>query len=128
MLTNEEGDITECTGANFMFAQDGRIKLPDRRNVLPGVSMHTALELANHLGIGVDEGDYSAYDVYIADEAFISSTRYCVLPVATLNGLHVGEELPGPVTRKLLQAWRDLVGVDFVKQALDRLPPEARGS
>ena len=124
LLTNEEGDITECTGANFMFVRDGRIKLPDRSTVLPGISMRTVLELAGAVGIAVDEDDYSTYHVYLADEAFISSTRFCILPVATINGVTVGEALPGPVTTKLIDAWRELVGVDFVKQALDRLPPE----
>ncbi len=123
LMTSREGSITECQGANFMFAREGRIKLPDRSNVLPGVSMQTALELAEAVGISVDEGDYSPYDVYTAEEAFISSTRYCMLPVATLNGYSLGRELPGPLTRRIMDAWRALVGVDFVQQALDHLPP-----
>ena len=69
LMTTAEGIITECTGANFMFVSEGRIKLPDRRNVLPGVSMETVLELAETLEISVDEGDYSTYHVYEADEA-----------------------------------------------------------
>ncbi|CAI8012775.1 hypothetical protein GBAR_LOCUS8163 [Geodia barretti] len=85
LMVNDNGFITECQGANFMFVVDGRIKLPDRRNVLPGVSMHTVLELAGTLGIGVDEGLYSPSLIYGADEAFVSSTRYCMLPVATLK-------------------------------------------
>ena len=124
LMTNAEGDITETVGANFMFVQDGRIKLPDRGNVLPGISMQTVLELAEAEGIPVDEGEYSTYHAYIADEAFISSTRYCLLPVASLNGVQMGDEMPGPVTKRMLDAWRDLVGLDFVKQAVDRLPPE----
>ena len=59
-------------------------------NVLPGVSMHTVLELASVLHIDVDEGLYSPSLIYDADEAFVSSTRYCMLPVATLNGYRVG--------------------------------------
>lgn len=122
LMTSPEGRITECQGANFMFIQDGRIKLPDRHNVLPGVSMQTVLELAESLSIEVDEDDYSTYDVYMADEAFVSSTRYCMLPVATINGYSQGERMPGPITLKLIAAWRNLVGMDFVRQALDHLP------
>ncbi len=121
LMTDSEGSITECKGANFMFIQDGRIKLPDRINVLPGVSMHTLLELADSLGIPVDEGDYSTYDVYVADEAFVSSTRYCMLPVATINGYRLTDELPGPLTGKLMESWREVVGIDFVQQALDNI-------
>lgn len=124
LMTGTDGCITECTGANFMFVRDGRIKLPDRINVLPGVSMGTVLELAESVGIAVDEGDYSTHDVYMADEAFVSNTRSCMLPVATINGLTLGAGLPGPATGRLLDAWREMVGVDFVQQALDHLPPE----
>ena len=125
LMTNEEGSITECSGANFMFVRGGRIKLPDRHNVLAGVSMQTVLELAEELGIEVDEDEYSAYDVYNADEAFISSTRFCMMPVSTINGLSLRGGVPGPATTRLLDAWRDLVGVDFVERALDQIsePP-----
>lgn len=119
LMDNAEGSITECQGGNFMFVHNGRIKLPDRRHVLPGISMHTILELAESLGIPVDEDDYCTRDVYAADEAFVSSTRHCLVPVDTVNGLRLAGSLPGPVTRALLDAWRGLVGMDFVQQALD---------
>ena len=124
LMSSQEGNITECTGANFMFVRDGRINLPDRQHVLPGVSMQTVLELAESLGIAVVEDDYGIHDVYQAEEAFVSGTRFCLLPVDTLNGLHLGKGLPGPVTGRLLDAWRDLVGVDFVRHAENRLPPK----
>ena len=124
LMVNDGGYITECQGANFMFVMDGRIKLPDRRNVLPGVSMHTVLELAADLDIGVDEGLYSPSLIYDADEAFVSSTRYCMLPVATLNGYRVGTSTPGKVTERLTSAWKDMVGMDFVRQALATLSQE----
>ncbi len=124
LMVDSEGNITECKGGNFMFVRDGRIKLPDRGNVLPGVSMATVLELAESLDIGVDEDEYSIGDIYEADEVLVSSTRFCLLPVATINGLRLSDELPGPITRRLLEAWKGLVGIDFVQQALDHLPPE----
>jgi len=119
LMSDAEGNITECQGGNFMFVKDDRIKLPDRSNVLPGVSMKTVLELAERIGVQVDEGDYTAGDIYSADEAFVSSTRFCMVPVATINGLGIGAEMPGPITRRLQDAWIEEVGVDFVKQALD---------
>jgi branched-chain amino acid aminotransferase len=125
LMASPNGGVSECEGANFMFVKDGRIKLPDRRNVLPGVSMQTVLELAGSLNIPVDEGTYTQRDIYAADEAFVSSTRYCILPVATLNGLAVGDGIPGKATTALLEAWSAAVGVDFVNQALSNLPPQA---
>ena len=125
LMADAEGSITECTGANFMFVSGGRIKLPDRRNVLPGVSMATVLELAAELGIAVDEDDYATCDVYDATEAFVTSTRICLQPVATVNGLRfrpspgaTRKPLPGPIAASLLDAWKEAVGLDFVAQAL----------
>ena len=102
--------------------KDGRIRLPNRQNVLPGISMETILELAESQGIPVDESDYSMFNVYESEEAFVSGTRYCMLPVATLNGLTVGADMPGPVTRNLLGAWSERVDMDFVEQALGSAP------
>ena len=119
LMSNAQGHITECRGANFMFVSDGRIKLPDRSNVLPGVSMQTVLEIVDYLGIGVDEGLYNQGQLYDADEAFVSSTRYCLLPVATINGYPLGYSVPGEVTGKILSRWKELVGVDFVQRTLD---------
>lgn len=125
LMTGPNGRITECQGANFMFVSDGRVKLPNRRNVLPGVSMRTALDLCESLGIDVDEAEYSIGDVYEASEAFVSSTRFCLLPVATINGYRLGDETPGPVTIRLLAAWRNLVGVNFIRQAIEQMPRDA---
>ena len=124
LMSGNDGRITECRGANFMFVADRRIKLPDRKNVLPGVSMQTVLDLADRLGVKVDEGRYHQGDVYDSEEAFVSSTRFCVLPVATLNGMQIGGDIPGEVTTGLLDAWRAAVGLDFVEQALAHLPAD----
>ena len=121
LMSNARGHITECRGANFMFVSDGRIKLPDRSNALPGVSMQTVLEIADSLGISVDEGLYSQRELYDADEAFVSSTRYCLLPVAAINGYPLGDSVPGPLTDNILSRWKELVGVDFVQRALHSL-------
>lgn len=121
LMSNAQGHLTECRGANFMFVSDGRIKLPDRSNVLPGVSMHTVLEIAEYLSIGVDEGLYNQRELYDADEAFVSSTRYCLLPVASINGYPLGDSVPGEVTGRITSRWKELVGVDFVQRSLDSL-------
>ena len=117
LMLDLHGNVVEAEGANFLFVADGCLKIPNRRQVLPGIAMETVLELAENLGIGVEEGDYTAFDVYQADEAFLTATSYCVLPVASLNGLQIGEETPGPVTKALLAAWSETVGMDIVDQA-----------
>lgn len=124
LLTDEFGFVTESRHSNFMFVKDGRIKLPDRSKVLAGISMETVLELADELHVPIDEGSYASADIYAADEAFVSGTRYCILPVATLNGVTIGESLPGPITTSIMRAWSERVDMDFVKQAVDHLPNE----
>ena len=54
--------------------------------------------------------------VYTADEAFCTTTSYCVLPVGTLNGRPLGKAVPGPVTQRITQAWNRLVGLDIPAQ------------
>jgi branched-chain amino acid aminotransferase len=73
--------------------------------------------------------DFQPYDIYTADEAFFTSTPYCIMPATRFNGLPVGEGVVGPVgegvvgpvTRQLLAAWSELTGVDIIAQATDQL-------
>ena len=83
-------------------------------------------ELAEALGIEAVEDDFTPYDVYNAEEAFLSGTSGTILPVSSLNAVGVGEALPGPVTMRLIGAWNDLVGLDFVAQALRHLGANER--
>ena len=126
LMLDIDGNITEAAGGNFLFVADGCIKVPSRRHVLPGISMETVLELADNQGIPVEEGDFTTFDVYQAEEAFLTSTSYCVLPVTNLNGWVVGTGEPGPITMGILASWSDTVGVNVVDQAMSHLPREER--
>jgi branched-chain amino acid aminotransferase len=126
IMLDLDGNITESSGANFLFVVDGRIKVPDTRFVLGGADMATILELAAGMGIPADEGTYTTYDVYNAQEAFLTTNSFGVLPIVSLNGLPIGTGTVGPMTRRLMAAWSELVGMDFVAQALSRLPAEER--
>jgi branched-chain amino acid aminotransferase len=96
--------------------------------VLPGITRATVIELANELGIPVVEDDIDLFSAATADEIFITSTSLCICPVASLNGIPTGDRaIPGPVTRGLQDAFRELVGVDFVQQYLARLPVAVTG-
>jgi branched-chain amino acid aminotransferase len=63
------------------------------------------------------------YDFYTADEAFFTSTPYCIMPATRFNGLPIGDGQVGPVTKRLLAAWSELVGVDIIGQGQRQLPP-----
>jgi branched-chain amino acid aminotransferase len=121
ILLDIDGNIAENKGGNFFIVADGVLKTPTTRNALAGVSRATVLELAAQLGIPNQEIDIQPYDVYTADEAFFTSTPYCIMPATRFNGLPVGDGAVGPITKRLLGAWSELVGVDIVAQGLKQL-------
>jgi branched-chain amino acid aminotransferase len=121
ILLDINGNIAENKGGNFFIFADGMLKTPTTNNALAGISRATVLELAAQLGIPVREGDLQPYDVYTADEAFFTSTPYCIMPASRFNGLPVGDGTVGPVTKRLLAAWSELVGVDIVAQGLNQI-------
>jgi branched-chain amino acid aminotransferase len=127
VLLDIDGNIAENKGGNFFIVADGVLKTPTTRNALAGVSRATVLELAAQLGIPAQEIDIQPYDVYTADEAFFTSTPYCIMPATRFNGLPVGDGAAGPITKRLLEAWSELVGVDIVAQGLRQLELANRG-
>jgi branched-chain amino acid aminotransferase len=126
LLLDLEGRITEYTSGNFFLVCQGELVTPFERVSLGGIARETVLELAEELGIPAREADITPYDAYNADEAFITSTSKCVLPVSRLNGIRIGGEVPGPVTRRLLDVWSARVEVDIVEQALSHLEAAER--
>jgi branched-chain amino acid aminotransferase len=104
----------------------GSLITPFERRSLGGIARETVLEFAEELGIPTREADITPYDAYNADEAFITSTSKCVLPVRRLNGICIGQQIPGPITKRLLDTWSARVEVDIAGQALRHLTPEER--
>jgi branched-chain amino acid aminotransferase len=121
ILLDIHGNIAENKGGNFFIVADGVLKTPITSNALAGISRQTVLELSQSLGLPLQECDIQPYDVYTADEAFFTSTPYCIMPATKFNGLPVGDGTVGPITRQLLTAWSSLVGVDIVAQGLNQL-------
>ncbi|MXZ23032.1 MAG: branched-chain amino acid aminotransferase, partial [Caldilineaceae bacterium SB0665_bin_25] len=121
VILDTDGNVTENKGGNFFIWAGGILKTPHARGALAGISRETVLELAGVLGIPTQVTDFQPYDVYTADEAFFTSTPYCIMPATKFNGLPVGDGAVGPVTLRLLQAWSDLVGLDIIAQAQGHL-------
>jgi branched-chain amino acid aminotransferase len=117
LMLDTDGNIAESSGSDFLFVADGVLRIPQRRTHLTGMSLLTAVELAEQLGLETDEGAFTVFDLYQAEEAMLTASTYCLLPVVKVNGLALGDGRPGPIGGKLLQAWSQLVGVDIVAQA-----------
>ncbi len=116
LLLDSQDCITETSTANFFIVEGGRIVTPTGRNSLAGISQGIVRELADQLGIPFEQRDFQTYDVVNAEEAFTSSTPYCLLPVTRVNKKPIGNGLPGPVFQQLLEAWNELVGLDVAEQ------------
>ncbi|HVA48844.1 MAG TPA: aminotransferase class IV [Pirellulales bacterium] len=119
LLLDLDGNLTETSSASFLMVEGGAIVSPTTRNTLPGISRATVIELAAQLGMAFVERDIQTYHAVNADEAFLASTPYCLMPVTKINGLPIGDGKPGPVFRRLLDAWSELVGVDIERQIID---------
>lgn len=116
LLLDLDGNVTETSGANFLMVERGTIVSPTTRNILPGISRAMVIELAGRLGIPFAERDLQVFNVVNADEAFLSTTPYCLMPVTRLNGIPIADGRPGPIHRRLLDAWSAEVGLDIHAQ------------
>lgn len=121
VLLDHNGNLAEGLGSNVFVLRGDRLLTPHERYVLAGVSRATVIELAEKLGIAVAEADIDLYDAYTADEAFVTSTSFCICPVGSINGRTIGDTVPGPVTRRLLDAYSEMVGCDIPGQFLRHL-------
>ena len=121
LMLDLDGNLCETNVTNVFFVSDGKLFTPSARTVLGGVTRKVVFELAAKLGIEVVEGDFTPFDLYNADEAFLSGTSGSITPVRALNGRKIGTDLPGPLTLRLIGAWNELVGLDYVAQSIRHL-------
>ena len=124
ILMDSRGNVAEGVGYNVFMTANGTIYTASDRSVLQGVSRGMIIDLARELGIPVVEGELQPYDIYNADEVFLSSTSPCVLPVTRVDRRQIGKGVPGPIVQRLLDAWSKAVGLDIVQQALTYGPRE----
>lgn len=116
LLVDFDGHMTETSSANFFVVRDGTILTPRPDNTLDGVSRRVVFELARELNLPCEFAELRPADAYTADEAFLSSTPCCLMPVANIDGYHIGDDVPGPVYSRLMTAWNELVGVNIIEQ------------
>ncbi|MBK18401.1 MAG: branched-chain amino acid aminotransferase [Rhodospirillaceae bacterium] len=121
LMLDLDGNITETDTANAFFVSKGRLCTSKSRTVLGGITRLVLFELAAELGIEVVEDDFTPFDMYAAEEAFISGTSGSIVPVSNLNGSQIGDALPGETTLKLMRAFNELLGMDCIAQAIRHL-------
>jgi len=114
---DDHGNLTEIVSGNLFLVSGGVVRTPGPRSILSGISRQTTMEMARSLDIPVVEEDLQPYDLYVADEAFVTTTSFCILPVGRFNGAPVGGHVPGSITKRLTSAWNEMVGLDIIEQA-----------
>ena len=122
LMLDINGNLCEGMGANLFLVKDGEIFTPHEQYILAGISRQVTIDLANELGINVKEKNLDLYDAYTADEIFVTSTSYCICPVASVNGSKPdNQDVPGTVTKRLMDAYSGMVGIDIVGQYVAHL-------
>jgi len=108
VMRNYRGELTECTQSNLFIVKNGvALTPPLESGLLPGITREFVFEIARHADVEVREQILHDDDLFAADEAFLTSTTREVLPVVAVDDRNIGVGKPGPVTSKLLKAFRD---------------------
>lgn len=116
LLLDPDGFVAEGTGDNFFIVKNDVLITPEGRNILRGISRSYIFELAEQLDLKCIEKNIDQYDVIEADEAFMTGTPFCILPVTSLNSVSIRDRKMGKITKLLLNTWSENMGVDIVKQ------------
>lgn len=110
IMLNGAGYVAECTADNLFVVRGGRLLTPSPQDgALEGITRGAVLELAGEAGIEASEARLTRYDIYTADECFVTGTGAELMPVTEADGRLVGEGKPGPWTRRLTEAFHALV-------------------
>lgn len=110
LMLTEDGFVGECSGDNIFFVSDGVIYTPPAYlGILEGVTRGVAIEIAEKLGYKVVEGVFTRFDLYTADEAFLTGTAAEVIPMVELDSRKINDGKPGEITKKLINAFHEYV-------------------
>ena len=112
IMLNSEGFVAECTGDNIFILKDGRMFTPPLSSgALHGITRATVIDLARESGIDVTEPNLTRYDLFNADECFLTGTAAEVVSVVKIDGRVIGRGKPGPVTRSLEEKYHALTQI-----------------
>ena len=113
IMLNEQGYVAECTGDNIFLVHKGRLITPaSHSGALVGITRQAVLEVARELGLEVAETNVTRYDVWNAEECFLTGTAAEVIPVIEVDARVIGNGKPGPTTARILEVFRRQVSKD----------------
>ena len=113
IMLNDQGYIAECTADNVFIVHKGTLITPAAsQGALKGITRSAIFSIAEELGVPIREADMTRYDVWVADECFLTGSGAEVIPVVKLDGREIGTGKPGPITQHVLAAFRRRVLVE----------------
>ncbi len=101
-----DGYVSECCGENIFAVHDGKLATPSVTRTLDGITRQTVIEHAGELGIPVAETNMTRYDLYTADELFLTATMSGIGYIVEVDGRRIGTGEPGPISRRLYDRYR----------------------
>ncbi len=112
IMLNAEGFVSECTGDNIVIVKAGQMLTPPlSAGALYGITRGVVIELAREEGLTVAEPNLTRYDLFNADECFLTGTGAELIPIVTIDGRVIGAGKPGPITRRLVDKYHALTKV-----------------
>jgi branched-chain amino acid aminotransferase len=109
VMLNAEGYVAECTADNLFIIKNGELSTPPlSAGALYGITRQTVIELAQSSGLEVSEPNLTRYDLFNADECFLTGTGAEIMPVVKIDGRVIGTGKPGKLTRGLVEKYRVL--------------------
>jgi branched-chain amino acid aminotransferase len=110
VMLNHKGEVAECTGDNIFIVKHGKLLTPPiEAGILEGITRNAVLELAGELGIEALQIPLTRHDIYVADECFLTGSAAEVIAAVKLDNRPIGSGKPGPITKRLNEAFRKLV-------------------
>src|SRR6187402_2595315 len=112
IMLNAEGFVAECTGDNIFIVKGNQLMTPPlSAGALYGITRGVVMDLARENGMAVSEPNLTRYDLFIADECFLTGTGAELIPVVKVDGRVIGKGKPGPITRSLVKKYHALTQV-----------------
>jgi branched-chain amino acid aminotransferase len=110
LMLDDSGHVASCNSTNFFFVAGGVVMTSKGENCFNGITRETVIELCVTEGIPLKLGNFSMVHVMAAEEAFVTGTAPGIAAVRSIDGRRL-DAVPGPVTRKVDAAYRELVGM-----------------
>ncbi|WP_290596650.1 MULTISPECIES: branched-chain-amino-acid transaminase [unclassified Archaeoglobus] len=114
IFLDRNGYISEGSGDNIFIVKNGEVSTPPTINNLKGITREAVIELIEKLGIPFKETNLGLYDLYTADEVFVTGTAAEIAPIVVIDGRKIGDGKPGKITKMLMDEFRKLTEVEGV--------------